>query len=66
MTRYGVVTYPPRQLPQAVKQVHVNHPVNHGGDCVVSCRDFWNAKDSWYPTWAADVDNGEQAAMAVD
>ena len=42
------------------------YPVHHGGDCVICCRDFWNAKDSWYPTWAADVDNGEQAAMAID
>ena len=33
---------------------------------IVSCRDFWNAKDSWYPTWAADSNNGEQAAMAID
>ncbi len=28
-------------------------------------KDFWDAKDQWYPTWAPDINNGEQAAMKV-
>ena len=28
--------------------------------------DFWNARNSWYPTWAPTENNGEQAAMKVD
>nr|XP_039269968.1 beta-1,3-glucan-binding protein-like [Styela clava] len=28
-------------------------------------RDFWQAKNQWYPTWQADVNNGENAAMQV-
>ena len=27
--------------------------------------DFWLAKDQWYPSWNAEVDNGEGAAMKV-
>ena len=29
-------------------------------------KDFWLAKNKWYPTWKADVNNGEDAAMQVD
>ncbi|XP_072018556.1 beta-1,3-glucan-binding protein-like [Amphiura filiformis] len=29
-------------------------------------RDFWLAKDQWYPTWFPTVNNGEGAAMEVD
>ena len=28
--------------------------------------DFWNARDSWYPTWFPFEDNGEGAAMKID
>ena len=28
-------------------------------------RDFWFARDLWYPTWNPDVNNGEDAAMKV-
>ncbi|CAH1786670.1 unnamed protein product [Owenia fusiformis] len=28
--------------------------------------DFWNAKAQWYPTWNADKNNGESAAMKVN
>lgn len=28
-------------------------------------KDFWMGKDSWYPTWQADVNNGENAALQV-
>ena len=31
-----------------------------------AARDFWNAKDQWYPTWNPEVNNGEDAAMQVD
>ena len=29
-------------------------------------RDFWQAKDKWYPTWNADKNNGEDAALQVN
>ncbi|WAR02690.1 BGBP-like protein [Mya arenaria] len=29
-------------------------------------RDYWNARDQWYPTWHPDQNNGEDAAMQVD
>ena len=28
-------------------------------------RDFWNAHTQWYPTWHAENNNGEDAAMQV-
>uniref|UniRef100_F7BJS1 Uncharacterized protein n=1 Tax=Ciona intestinalis TaxID=7719 RepID=F7BJS1_CIOIN len=28
-------------------------------------KDFWMGKNSWYPTWQPDVNNGENAAMQV-
>lgn len=28
-------------------------------------KDFWNAKDKWYPTWNSASNNGEDAAMKV-
>merc|ERR1719419_1171601 len=28
--------------------------------------EFWNAKDTWYPTWKTDEENGELAAMKVE
>jgi len=28
-------------------------------------RDFWQAKNQWYPTWNSDVNNGEDAALQV-
>jgi len=28
-------------------------------------KDFYDAKDSWYPTWQPEVNNGENAAMQV-
>ncbi|KAH3882684.1 beta-1,3-glucan-binding protein-like [Dreissena polymorpha] len=31
-----------------------------------AARDFWNARAQWYPTWHADQNNGEDAAMQVD
>ncbi|XP_060554757.1 beta-1,3-glucan-binding protein-like [Ruditapes philippinarum] len=31
-----------------------------------TARDFWNARGQWYPTWNADKNNGEDAAMQVD
>ncbi|KAK6968134.1 beta-1 3-glucan-binding protein, partial [Biomphalaria glabrata] len=27
---------------------------------------FWNARNSWLPTWNLDKDNGEGAAMQVN
>ena len=29
-------------------------------------RDFWNGRGDWYPTWKADENNGEEAAMQVN
>ncbi|XP_077861477.1 beta-1,3-glucan-binding protein-like [Saccoglossus kowalevskii] len=29
-------------------------------------KEFWSAKDCWYPTWRADENNGEYAALQVD
>lgn len=31
-----------------------------------SLREFWAAKDNWYPTWNPTQNNGEDAAMKVD
>ncbi|XP_076802516.1 beta-1,3-glucan-binding protein-like [Clavelina lepadiformis] len=28
-------------------------------------RDFWQAKNTWYPTWQSGVNNGENAALQV-
>lgn len=28
-------------------------------------RDFWQARDLWYPTWNPNVDNGEGAALKI-
>ncbi|KAJ8039654.1 Beta-1,3-glucan-binding protein [Holothuria leucospilota] len=30
-----------------------------------AAKDFWVGKNKWYPTWNADVNNGEDAAMKV-
>jgi len=29
-------------------------------------KDFWDAKNNWYPTWSPDVNEGEGAAMKVN
>ena len=29
-------------------------------------KDFWLAKDDWYPTWEPEKNNGENAAMVID
>lgn len=29
-------------------------------------RDFWNARNLWYPTWNPTASNGEDAAMQID
>jgi beta-glucanase (GH16 family) len=31
-----------------------------------SFREFWNARDTWYPTWNPTASNGENAAMQID
>jgi hypothetical protein len=29
-------------------------------------RDFWQARNLWYPTWQHDVNNGEHAALKIN
>ena len=29
-------------------------------------REFWNAKNQWYPTWNPESNNGEDAAMKIN
>ena len=29
-------------------------------------KDFWSAKNNWYPTWNPYTNNGEDAAMAIN
>ncbi|KAL5013320.1 hypothetical protein ScPMuIL_007590 [Solemya velum] len=41
------------------------HPKPWRDASQTAMREFWNAKNQWYPTWNADTNNGEDAAMQV-
>ncbi|KAJ8019722.1 Beta-1,3-glucan-binding protein [Holothuria leucospilota] len=41
------------------------HPKPWLNTSPTAAKDFWNARDIWYPTWNPDTNNGEDAAMKV-
>ncbi|XP_070574553.1 beta-1,3-glucan-binding protein-like [Ptychodera flava] len=47
-----------------------NYPVNcpkpWSNNSPHAPKEFWDARDCWYPTWRPDEENGELAAMQVD
>jgi len=45
----------------------INEYVKPWGDTTSTAyTDFWNSRNSWYPTWNPFENNGEQAALKID
>lgn len=44
---------------------NAGYPKPWGNTSPTASKDFWLAKNSWYPTWKPQMNNGENAAMQI-
>jgi len=46
--------------------MNLPYPKPWRDDTSFPVRDFWQARNLWYPTWKHDVNNGENAALKIN
>nr|XP_002730539.1 PREDICTED: beta-1,3-glucan-binding protein-like [Saccoglossus kowalevskii] len=45
--------------------INGGYPKPWSNDSPTAAKDFWEARNLWYPTWNPEVNNGESAAMQI-